>query len=379
VAAAMGAAGAVRVDFAAEYELAAATLGTGSTATVHMAWLKEPRPGIPEQVVVKVTKPLPYDDVQLVEHEVRLLAAVQQHPNVVRLHGLFVSRSEEEEETPGQQKWSIVLELCKNGDLFDAIAASPFKEPQALDVMAGLLSALVHVHSRNIVHRDVKVENILLADDGRPILTDFGLACRLSDSEAMSKKCGSPGSVAPEILMGLQYGVKVDAFSAGAVFYFMLCGQMPFLAPNITTILRKNLACKVDFRMPVFNDVSYFSTGVILALMNRDAEERLFCDDALRKIERWKASITDELASSPSGASSSSPMFTVPSDVETPRVTPKVSRTIQQARPKCWEGTRVSDTDHSTCDGRPSLPFSDSVASPANSVQFEGVIPCSKG
>merc|ERR1712045_191409 len=125
-----------------------------------------------------------------------MLMAVQGHPNVVRFHGLFhLSKL-----SHNSRELALMMECCNGGDLFDAIAKRPFSEKRAREIMRGILDALAHVHACGIVHRDVKVENTLLDHAGRPVLTDFGLSVRLSDSEEMAKNCGSPGYAASEVL-----------------------------------------------------------------------------------------------------------------------------------------------------------------------------------
>jgi len=147
--------------------------------------------------------------------------------------------------------------------------------------MADLLSALTHIHRRGIVHRDVKVENLLLAKDGRAVLTDFGIAALVSDEEAMGKCCGSPGYAAPEILCSKPYGIKVDSFSAGAVLFFMLCGKLPFEGKKLKAILKQTLTREVPFDdHPEFFKVTHHCKSFMLKLLEKDPENRLSAEQA---------------------------------------------------------------------------------------------------
>merc|ERR1719469_1449026 len=107
-----------------------------------------------------------------------------------------------------------MLEWCKHGDLHDRVSKQgPCDDGEAAQIMRGILRALSHVHDLGLVHRDVKPENIMIAEgpDGcRPLLGDFGIAAGLADDLAMSARCGSPGYVAPEVLEGKRYDCKVD-------------------------------------------------------------------------------------------------------------------------------------------------------------------------
>ena len=88
-----------------------------------------------------------------------------------------------------------------------------------------------------IVHRDVKAENIVLSEHGAAVLSDFGIAARLTDQEAMGQRCGSPGYAAPELLTPKErYCEKVDVFAVGVVLYFLLSCMLPFSGADIALI-----------------------------------------------------------------------------------------------------------------------------------------------
>lgn len=89
--------------------------------------------------------------------------------------------------------------------------------------MKRLLSAIKHMHERNIIHRDLKLENILLTSkesDYEIKVADFGLSTT-TDNIDLFRKCGTPGFVAPEVLLNYQYGTKVDIFSLGVILYVL--------------------------------------------------------------------------------------------------------------------------------------------------------------
>lgn len=141
----------------------------------------------------------------------------------------------------------LVLSYCPGGDLFDV--ASTHREllsaPLLRRMFAELVGAVRYLHERRIVHRDIKLENVLvnippteLADKSidwatypYPVatLTDLGLSRRVADDEKLETRCGSDDYAAPEVIMGQPYdGRAIDAWSLGVLLYALLEGRLPF-------------------------------------------------------------------------------------------------------------------------------------------------------
>lgn len=130
---------------------------------------------------------------------------------------------------------SIVLTcmICIGGELFDHILAHRYlKERDASRLFAQLISGVAYLHSKNIVHRDLKLENLLLDRQRNVIITDFGFANRFDDvgADLMSTSCGSPCYAAPELVVqeGSYVGTAVDVWSCGVILYAMLSGYLPY-------------------------------------------------------------------------------------------------------------------------------------------------------
>jgi len=121
------------------------------------------------------------------------------------------------------------MDLCRGKRLIDqVIEHGAFSEKDAMIIMKELLEAIKYIHENGIIHRDIKLENIMMdfnptavGDDRFDIkLVDFGLSVK-SNNIKLFKKSGTPGYVAPEILTGENYGEKVDIFSLGVVLFTM--------------------------------------------------------------------------------------------------------------------------------------------------------------
>jgi 5'-AMP-activated protein kinase catalytic alpha subunit len=201
------------------------------------------------------------------EREVVLLNRLQ-HPNIVDFIGLFVMKG----------YICMAMEYLPGGDLFQALqdlSGNQVREAVARDVIGQLLSAILHMHASGIVHRDLKLENILLDwSDGDQIkakVADFGLSRPLQEGQMMLTQCGSHDYAPPEIHLGVPYeGRLVDAWSFGVIMYALLCGDLPF--PDDQTMTR----CIVQGKFKVANDrISPEAKGIIEGLLRPDPNERL--------------------------------------------------------------------------------------------------------
>ena len=127
----------------------------------------------------------------------------------------------------------IVLEYASGGELFDHILAHRYlKEKDASRLFAQLISGVAYCHAKKIVHRDLKLENLLLDRNRNVIITDFGFANRFEHKadDLMQTSCGSPCYAAPELVIseGMYVGSAVDIWSCGVILYAMLAGYLPY-------------------------------------------------------------------------------------------------------------------------------------------------------
>ena len=139
----------------------------------------------------------------------------------------------------------IVSDYIAGGSLTDWLIAQKPTWQEAASIIAMLAEALAHAHAEGIVHRDIKTDNILLADsvEGiRPVLVDFGLAlCESQDNMDLGYVSGTPTTMSPEQASGVGHRIdgRTDIYSLGVVMYQMLCGRLPFRASKRSELLRQ--------------------------------------------------------------------------------------------------------------------------------------------
>ncbi|KAK1813436.1 hypothetical protein LTR12_012162 [Friedmanniomyces endolithicus] len=229
------------------------TLGEGEFGKVKMGWKKDSTVQVAIKLIRKESLAGNSTRLPKIYREISILKELQ-HPNIVKLHEFIET----------ERHMGIVLEYASGGELFDYILNHRYlKDPAARRLFAQLVSGVGYLHKKGIVHRDLKLENLLLDRNKNIIITDFGFANtfsphdelgedverRITDKDfvkrekldvigvdnhrrgdLMQTSCGSPCYAAPELVVsdGLYTGRKVDVWSCGVILYAMLAGYLPF-------------------------------------------------------------------------------------------------------------------------------------------------------
>jgi serine/threonine protein kinase len=134
-----------------------------------------------------------------------------------------------------------VMEYCPGGTLKDVMTANVLSESQAVAIMIALAHGLHELHSKRILHRDLKSTNVLLGDDGNFKIADFGLARWDSSDMTQTRSIGTPTCLAPEIWNGEGSTVLTDIYALGVVFYELLTGQLPFQASSVAALAQSHI------------------------------------------------------------------------------------------------------------------------------------------
>jgi len=174
-------------------------------------------------------------DVDTVKKEVSLMKTLNGHPNILNMFDVLED----------SEKLYLVLELAAGGDLFDKIVSQGgFTEEQARVYFKQVLNGLAHCHSKGIIHRDMKPENLLLGDADQLKISDFGLSnIILTPGQMLQTHCGSEKYAAPEVMQSTDpyAGPPVDVWSTGVILYIMVGGAFPFVEATMNCELYTSL------------------------------------------------------------------------------------------------------------------------------------------
>jgi serine/threonine protein kinase len=167
----------------------------------------------------------------------RATLATVKSPFIVQLKFAFQSST----------KFYIGLEYVPGGELLGLLGRVGRIEMSDVKIyVAEIGLALVELHSKGIVYRDLKPENVLIAADGHLKLTDFGLSKRIG-SHTTGSFCGSIDYMAPEIVQGAQYSYEVDSWALGVLTYHLIFGKAPFSDRNREQMMNKIIKVRPDF------------------------------------------------------------------------------------------------------------------------------------
>jgi len=236
---------------------------------------------------VKIIKNPKGSKLAIIKSEVDILKSVE-HPYIVRCFDAIDS----------PDKMYLVMEIMKGGELFDRIVdKGHFTEADAAGVTAKLFSAIKYLHDKNIAHRDLKPENLLMADDtpeSEVKITDFGLSKAFDEqTQVMQTPCGTPGYIAPEVLVMKGYDKQCDVWSLGVIVYILLCGFPPFYADNDAQLFEKIKRGEFEFLRPYWDPISDSAKDFIRQMLRVDPKQRITCDQALA--HPWLAEGTKSL------------------------------------------------------------------------------------
>lgn len=195
------------------------------------------------KVAVKIVDKTKLSEAALLKltREVKLMKLLN-HPNICRLYEMVETKSEV----------FLVMEYAEGGELFDYLVARVrMKEKDARRYFRQLVSALDYCHSYQIIHRDLKAENLLMDNNLNAKIADFGFSNQFTVGQQLSTWCGSPPYAAPELFQGRQYtGPEVDIWSLGVVLYVLICGALPFDGTTLSMLRSRVLSGK--FKVPLF-------------------------------------------------------------------------------------------------------------------------------
>ncbi|EWC45223.1 hypothetical protein DRE_05950 [Drechslerella stenobrocha 248] len=191
-------------------------VGKGSFGFVYKAIHKPTR-----QIVAVKTLSLDVAEQELadVHREIALLTQLKEAENVTKIYGAFMK---------GPQLW-LIMDYCGGGSVRTLMKPGRIVEKYLTIIVREVVTALTFVHKKNIIHRDIKAANILVANDGRVQLCDFGVSTAMKNSQAKrSTFVGTPWWMAPEVILEKSYDVKADIWSLGITILEIAKGHPPY-------------------------------------------------------------------------------------------------------------------------------------------------------
>mmetsp|Transcript_26907 Transcript_26907/g.56109 ORF Transcript_26907/g.56109 Transcript_26907/m.56109 type:complete len:553 (-) Transcript_26907:671-2329(-) len=223
-------------------------------------------------------------------NEISVLRSLD-HPNIVKAYEVYETR----------KNIYVLMEYCSGGDLY---ARVPYTESQVASVVSQMCSAITHMHKNGVVHRDLKVENIMFESRdpaARIKVLDFGLSKKFMPgaSGVMTAWVGTVYTMAPQVLNGI-YNSKADCWSIGVIAYLLLCDEKPFKGKKRTQLIQNIKICRYDFKSPAWRKMSQEAMEFVSSLLVYDQDERLSAADALNhpwlKKTQFPATETDAKA-----------------------------------------------------------------------------------
>ena len=169
------------------------------------------------------------------------------------------------------------MEFVNGKQLFEKITEQEnqtFTETTAARYMKALFNAINHCHSQDIIHRDIKPDNIMITKNDEVKLIDFGLSKATTNNRNLTTVAGTPYYMAPEVLEG-SYSKKADLWSLGVLLYTLVSGYLPFQGNNSHEVFRKIKEAEFHFSHQEFNSVSDNCKDLIKKLLVVNVKKRL--------------------------------------------------------------------------------------------------------
>nr|XP_057934977.1 serine/threonine-protein kinase SIK3 homolog isoform X4 [Doryrhamphus excisus] len=242
------------------------TIGKGNFAVVKLATHIYTK----AKVAIKIVDKTQLDDENLkkIFREVQIMKLLK-HPHIIRLYQVMET----------ERMIYLVTEYASGGEIFDHLVAhGRMAEKDARKKFKQIVAAVHFCHCRNIVHRDLKAENLLLDHNLNIKIADFGFSNLFSRGQLLKTWCGSPPYAAPELFEGKEYdGPKVDIWSLGVVLYVLVCGALPFDGSTLQNLRARVLSGK--FRIPFFmsTDCEYLIRHMLVLEPSRRLSMEQIC------------------------------------------------------------------------------------------------------
>ncbi|XP_014665457.1 PREDICTED: twitchin-like isoform X3 [Priapulus caudatus] len=245
-------------------------LGVGAFGVVHRCVERETGNGFAAKFI-NTSNPR---DKRTIQNEIDIMNNLH-HPKLLHLHDAY--------EAPDEM--CMIMEFLSGGELFERITADTYKmtEAEAINYMRQVCDGLRHMHENNIVHLDIKPENVMATTNrsNEVKLIDFGLSAKLNPNEPVTVSTGTAEFAAPEIVDREPVGFYTDMWAIGVLAYVILSGLSPFAGDNDVETLKNIKRCDWIFEPNAFKGISDEAKDFIKSLILKDKKSRMTVHDAL--------------------------------------------------------------------------------------------------
>ena len=204
-------------------------------------------------------------------NEINILKKID-HPNIVKIFEFYSNKS----------KYYLILEFCEGGNLYEFLDENKLSEFQVIYIMFQILSAMNYCHNMNILHRDLKPDNILIkkSENGlcRVKICDFGTSYIFKKGEKQKEAIGTLNYMAPEVLKE-KYNQKCDLWSCGVIMYILLTGRKPFVGRDDIEVMSKILSN--SYNKNLINKYNRYTKDLLSKLLETNPKKRLDAEQAL--------------------------------------------------------------------------------------------------
>ncbi|KAJ3223955.1 hypothetical protein HDU81_008823 [Chytriomyces hyalinus] len=268
------------------------TLGEGSFGKVKLATHTLTGQEVAVKVVDKIHAAVVAREIETWRH--------LHHPNIAQLLEVLVTES----------KIYMITEYCEGGEAFDylcSVGRMDDGEAATRKLFREIVMAVGYCHEKNFVHRDLKLENVLLTKDLTVKVIDFGFTRPFKEQHLLDTYCGSVAYAAPEMILGKKYsGPQADIWSLGVILYTLLCGSLPFDDDNESIVHQK--ISELDYELPDY--LHEDSKSLISQILKINPTDRISVQDIL--LHPWFTQFRE--SNSTHSPNAVSPSFSTPEE-----------------------------------------------------------------
>jgi serine/threonine protein kinase len=241
------------------YEIIRKSIGKGSFSKIYKGRCLKTQ----KKVAIKIIKKRNINNENNVLREIQVMKMIK-HENVIKLIDVLAS----------DNKYYLILEFCSNGDLKKHTKHKNISENTLREYMSQIRDGLYELYTKNIIHRDLKPHNILVTENNKLKISDFGFAKSYNPDENLKQTmCGSPIYMAPEILQGKKYDISADLWSFGVIMYELFYNKVPISGYDIGDLVTN--VSKFKYIPGSDKEISNECDDLLRQLLKKNPKERI--------------------------------------------------------------------------------------------------------